>query len=452
MGTRIEPRATIATSACDPQSDGKLHTDIRILLADGAQRWLTVSGQVYFAGTPPEAAPMFGTVVDITERKRAEESLRLSEEKYRILFTSMDEAFLLGEALRRADGTLDFLYSDVNPAFERLIGMPKQAIVGRTARAVIPSLEEVWFETVGSVGFGGESVNLEEYAAPIGKWLQTHYSPVGEKGSGKLVVIVSDITQRKQAEAALQRAHAELESRVQQRTAELQQLSTTRQELLQRLVMAQEDERRRIARELHDSLGQFLSALNLRFWTVEQANASHPQVQADMRQLRELLGQIEGELDRLTMELRPPALDDFGLPEAIRRYAAAWTQTTGIPADVYASGLDTERLPFAIETAVYRIVQEALTNILKHAQAAAVSIVLERNRADLRVIVEDNGRGFDPDAVAGQGEEGRRLGLVGIQERAALAGGQLEIESAPGTGTTLYVQIPIANGPKEESA
>ena len=149
------------------------------------------------------------------------------------------------------------------------------------------------------------------------------------------------------------------------------------------------------------------------------------------------------------MELRPPALDDFGLPEAIRRYAADWTQTTGIPVDVYASGRTAERLPFAIETAVYRIVQEALTNILKHAQAAAVSIVLERSAPTCGVIVEDNGRGFDQQAVADRARRAGGWAWSGIRERAALAGGSVGDRDGSWHGHDPVCADPSRKGPKE---
>ncbi len=247
---------------------------------------------------------------------------------------------------------------------------------------------------------------------------------------------------------------------MQERTAELQQLSQARQELLQRLVTVQEDERRRIARELHDSLGQFLSALNLRLSILEQTAGVASPVLEEIEQLRPAVQQIDRELDRLTMELRPPALDDFGLPAALRNYAAAWARLANIPVEVYVTGLDTPssalpasspvrpRLSPEVETSVYRIVQEALTNVLKHAQATAVSVIVERRRTSLSVIVEDNGIGFDPDAAPGQpdssGAARLHLGLLGMQERAALVGGSFQIESAPGAGTTIYVQIPCA--------
>ena len=224
----------------------------------------------------------------------------------------------------------------------------------------------------------------------------------------------TDVEDMKQAEAALQAAYTDLDLRVQERTAELRQLSQVRQDLLQRLVTIQEDERRRIARELHDSLGQFLSALHLRLSILEQTRRYAPAVLEEIEQLRPAVQQIDRELDRMTMELRPPALDDFGLPAAIHNYAASWARLANIRVDVYVMGLDApasplppgyrraSRLSPEVETSVYRIVQEALNNVLKHAEATAVSVIVERRRTVLNVIVEDNGVGFDPDALDAQ--------------------------------------------------
>ena len=394
------------------------------------------------------------SAADITAQKTVERELLAAQavqaqqatERYRLLFNSIDEAFALCEILTDAGGRpTDYRLLEVNPAFEKMTGLPSELALGAMMRQLLPTLEARLRETFGRAAPAGEACRFEYRLEERDRWFDVYAGPISAQSSGKFVLVFSDITARKRAEEALQRTNAELETRVQERTAELLQLSQARHALLQQLVTVQEDERRRIARDLHDSLGQFLSALNLRMWIVEQTMDMDAEIMKDMRQLHRLVGEIERELDRLTMELRPPALDDFGLPEAIRRYAAEWGRTTGIPVDVYASVAEGERLEFAAETAVYRIVQEALTNVLKHARASAVSIVLERQRTYLRLAVEDNGVGFDLQAV----RDGPRLGLVGIRERAALAGGSVEIETAPNAGTTLYVQIPVQ---REEGA
>ena len=328
----------------------------------------------------------------------------------------------------------DFEILQLNPYAQRVTGLSSASVNGKRCREVFPAaVVNSMLHRFAAVAVTGAAADFDQCWEIEG--MRHWFHLIAVKQGDVLVVTAADISAQKTAELEAAAAQA----------VQTQQLSQARHALLQQLVTVQEDERRRIARELHDSLGQFLSALNLRMWMVEQTMDMSAEIMEDMRQLHQLVGEVERELNRLTMELRPPALDDFGLPEAIRRYAEEWGRTTGIPVDVYASVAEGERLEFMAEIAVYRIVQEALTNVLKHARASAVSIVLERQRSDLRLVVEDNGGGFDLQAARGGG----RLGLVGMRERAALAGGWMEIETAPNAGTTLYVQIPVQ---REEGA
>lgn len=262
-------------------------------------------------------------------------------------------------------------------------------------------------------------------------------------------------TKRKQAEVALQAAYDDLERRVDQRTLELSRVNenlrseisehkeseTARVHLLRRLVNAQEEERRRISRELHDQTGQHLAALLLGLKTLKNStdNGQAP-LHKGLLQLQELTEQLVDEAHHLAWELRPAALDDLGLEMSISNYVEKWSERSSIALDFHSS-LDKRRLPPSVETAVYRIVQEALTNVLKHAKANRVSVMLEYRYDELLVIVEDNGRGFHP-GVRLTSKEGGGLGLVGIQERAALVGGKVRIESEPGSGATVAIRIP----------
>jgi len=234
-----------------------------------------------------------------------------------------------------------------------------------------------------------------------------------------------------------------------------------RRDLLRRLDQAHEDEQRRIARELHDQVGQTVTGLSLGLksleQTLERARAGHG-VRDQVRWLQALTTGIGRDIHRAASDLRPSALDDLGLHRALVAYAASWGQRCGVAIDVQTLGGDA-RLPAEIETAAYRVVQEALTNVLKHAAARNVSVVLERKADQLRVIVEDDGRGFDPETVPQLGwvdEDGRirhRIGLSGIRERLGLVGGTMALESAPGAGTALFVRIPIPPAePRGDSA
>jgi two-component system, NarL family, sensor histidine kinase DevS len=215
------------------------------------------------------------------------------------------------------------------------------------------------------------------------------------------------------------------------RAAELR--AAERRETLRRVVDAQEQERRRIARELHDETGQALTSVLLGLRLIEETS---PEVRASVTELRETITNAIQELRAMAVELRPKALDDFGLEAAIDRLADTYARRTGIAIDVHVSGLD-ERLPGEIETAIYRIVQESLTNVAKHAGAATASVTVHRRSRAVTAVIEDDGRGFDPTVIT------PGLGLGSMLERAELVSGSIKIESRPDGGTTIAVEVPL---------
>ena len=204
---------------------------------------------------------------------------------------------------------------------------------------------------------------------------------------------------------------------------------------LRRVVEAQELERRRLARELHDQTGQELTSVLLGLKAVEEAKSDAERAEA-LAAVREQVVETLHDVRRLAVELRPKALDDFGLVAALERLRDTFSEQTGMRVDLEANVGD--RLPSDVETALYRIVQEALTNIVKHAQASAVSIVLARSGRAITAVIEDDGRGFTPRRPAATGS-----GLLGMGERLALLGGKLKIESSPGAGATIVAEVPL---------
>ena len=205
---------------------------------------------------------------------------------------------------------------------------------------------------------------------------------------------------------------------------------------LRRVVEAQELERRRLSRELHDQTGQELTSVLLGLKAIEEARsgAEHAEALAAVRgQVLETLRDVR----RLAVELRPKALDDFGLTPALERLRDTFSEQTGMRVELESQ--IRERLPADVETALYRIVQEALTNIVKHAQASTISIVLARKEGMVTALIEDDGRGFSRDDGSGEG-----LGLLGMGERLALLGGKLRIESSPGSGTSIVAEVPLS--------
>jgi len=205
---------------------------------------------------------------------------------------------------------------------------------------------------------------------------------------------------------------------------------------VRRVVEAQELERRRLARELHDETGQALTSILLGLKSLEQSVESEDALAA-VDSVRELVVSTLQDVRRLAVELRPTALDDFGLVPAIERLAENFREQSGLHVDLEAQ-LGEERLPSEVETALYRVVQESLTNIVKHAGAKRVSILLARKDGTVVAVVEDDGSGFDPDIAREDA-----LGLAGMRERIGLVGGRLQIESAVGAGATLVAEVPV---------
>jgi len=247
----------------------------------------------------------------------------------------------------------------------------------------------------------------------------------------------------------------QLEGLVQERTARLvesneqlrseicerKRVEAAREALRRQLIRAQEEERRRIARELHDQMGQDLTALNLGLKSLHEA--APPKLQELVRPLQKLGTQTARDLHRVALELRPSALDDLGLVKAVRNLADTWSAHSGIAVDVETGGYVRNGVSPEVETTLYRVVQEALNNVAKHSGAKHASVILQRTAGNVQTIIEDDGRGFDTTRSPSEADRKGGLGLSGIEERLSGLFGTLQIESVPGQGTTLIMRIPI---------
>jgi signal transduction histidine kinase len=205
---------------------------------------------------------------------------------------------------------------------------------------------------------------------------------------------------------------------------------------VRRVVQAQELERQRLARELHDETGQALTSILLGLKPLEETLTDHPS-RAALGELREQVVSALQDVRRLAVELRPAVLDDFGLVPALERLTDAFAEQSDVRIDFH-SALGEARLPSEVETALYRVVQESLTNIAKHANARSVSVSIARRGSTVAAVIEDDGAGFDPRAVRDGG-----VGLLGMRERLALIDGRLEVETRPGAGTTVVAEVPL---------
>ncbi|MCA1614749.1 MAG: PAS domain S-box protein [Acidobacteria bacterium] len=395
-------------------------------------------------------------VRDISERKLAEEALRRSESKYRLL---LEQA---SDGIHTYDVRGDII--ETNSKLCEMLGYTREELLRLNVADLIPpedlAAAPVRFDELQS----GRTLLTERLLRRKDGTLL----PVEISGrmirEGVLQSIIRDISERRRAEDALHEAYGELERRVEERTAELARAIETLKaenverlraeeagrDLLGRLVTAQEEERRRISRELHDQMGQQLVALLLGLKTLGAESYGRRSSLDTLRQLEEITGELSREVHTLAWGLRPPALDDLGLEATLCNYAEEWAERSRVSVDFHSAGFAGGRLPLTHETAVYRIAQEALTNIAKHSGADHVSFILERRSDHVLAVIEDNGGGFDVEAAQPPAGRGGRLGLLGMRERAALLGGTINVESAPGAGTTVFVRIPFDAGGEKE--
>jgi PAS domain S-box-containing protein len=361
-----------------------------------------------------------GTHLDITERKRTESALRESEERLTLAFAGAQEGVWDWNLATNA-----VVYS---PRWKQMLGYADEEIephVSAWERLVHPDDRAAAEQANESVARGQPTYEAEfRLRHKDGHYVHvlSRGFPVRRDAGGPVVRIVGthfDLTERQKRESERVRA-----------------------ELLARLVFAQEDERRRIARDMHDEFGEHLTALGLRIGVLKKMCADRTDLSREIEALEAHTRSLDEAVDRLAWELRPTALDDLGLRAALTNYVQDWSDRVAIPARLHTSGLLDERLAPDVETTLYRIAQEALNNAAKYSRARRVEVILERRADSVLLVVEDDGIGFDAD---GEGS-GRSFGLVGMRERAALVGGSLEVESARGRGTTVFVRIDVPAG------
>jgi signal transduction histidine kinase len=224
---------------------------------------------------------------------------------------------------------------------------------------------------------------------------------------------------------------------------EVQLKEEMRGELLRQIISTQEEERKRIARELHDETSQALSGVAVNIQAIIEAlPLDTKQVKAKLQKIQSLTINTLNEIHRVIYELRPSLLDDLGLAAAVEWHAESYLRAAGIKVHLETDGVE-RRLPAEVETALFRIIQEATANIVRHAGAENTSIALEFKESSIAIRIEDNGRGFDLDKVIKSKDRWRGLGLLSMKERAEFLGGMLKIQSRPGIGTQIVAEIPV---------
>ncbi|HJS50435.1 MAG TPA: PAS domain S-box protein [Pyrinomonadaceae bacterium] len=357
------------------------------------------------------------------ERKRTERKLLENEERLRLATQTGNVGVWDWDV--RADHIewTDSVYS--------IHGIPLGRFDGRSetfAERIHPEDREFVSKRIEMALSGEMPYDLEfRIARPDGdvRWLYTNALVLrDDSGPYRMIGATVDITDRLRAEAARRES-----------------------EIMHRLVEAQEAERHRIARDLHDHLGQKMTALRLQTEALSAKCADDPSLAAAVLRVQKSAVDVDRDIGFLSWELRPTELENLGLENALTTFVREWSGQYGIKAEFHTSKTETNgngsRLDHVVETNLYRIVQEALNNVLKHADAKSVSVLLHHRKDEVVLIVEDNGCGFDEAMGAANGATRGGLGLVGMKERSALLNGVLEIDSQPGTGTTVVARIPL---------
>lgn len=405
---------------------GSAELDFRLLRPDGTVRHIHQSAQVWHddAGKP---ARVFGIMQDVSETVLARTQLEAASELLQKTFASLDEAVFVIEAEDRS-------VLACNPAAEAAFGYAPGELLGCTTEFMYPdhSTYEAYPERIRPAlderGAYRAEMPLRRKDGSTFIAEVTDTAVLDERGRRTRVVsVIRDVTDRKAAEEALRRSEEELRL------------------LAARSAQVEEDERRRLARELHDQIGQSLSALSINLNVLRgSAPASDG---AFLKRLDDSLALVEGTTERVRdvmAQLRPSVLDDFGLLPALQAAAEQFTGRTGVPVRLYSRPREGEfpRLSGDLETALYRITQEVLANIARHAGASHVNLTLQGIKKRVRLVIQDDGRGFDPDRlrVVAQREG---WGLRIMRERAQAVGARLLVDSSHGGGTTVTVEVEV---------
>jgi PAS domain S-box-containing protein len=369
---------------------------------------------------PGEQPLVRGSMTDITERKQAEEVLRESVERFRAIF----ESAAVGIVVTRSNGAI----LQCNSAWERMIGFKAGEIRGmRFLELTHPEDVDSSSRAFGELAEGKRnSLQLEKrYVANDGSivWGSTSVSAVRDLG-GKLkytIAMIENVTERKQAEVELESSRERLRN------------------LAARLQAVREEERTTIAREIHDELGQVLTGLKMDLsWIADRLPRSSDEVRERARSMLSLMDTTVNSVRKLSTQLRPAVLDDLGLEAAVEWQASEFSTKANVECHLDLRlgdmDLDAERA-----TAVFRILQETLTNVARHAGASGVWVELSRTDNELVLKVKDDGRGISDSEVASP----RSLGLIGMRERAGGMGGQVEIKNEPNGGTEVLLRMPV---------
>jgi len=403
---------------CREAAGSSTQGELTFRAADGSRVPVAVSLAPLQLEGSADPIGLIGLVTDMTERKQAAELLRQSEERFRLMVESVRDYAIF--ALDPGGRVVSW-----NRGAQRLKGYRAAEILGQHFSRFYPKEDIERGKPEQELLVAAAEGRLEDEGWRVRKngtrfWANVVITALPDQ-TGTLrgfAKVTRDITERKRAE--------ELRARL------------TRQ-----LMVAQDAERRRIARELHDETGQALTGLLVGLRTIERSQTIAEAAEL-AQQLRGVAAQSLVDVRRLARGLHPSILDDVGLSAAVTRYVEEFAQLHGIAVDLQV-GLDSGRLPLLVQTTVYRVLQEALTNVARHAGGRSVSVRLAGEKATIELRVQDDGTGIERRKTRGRARPSLRrgLGLEGMRERVALLGGWVRVESEPGAGTTVTARIPV---------
>ena len=359
-------------------------------------------------------------LLDITERKLMEEALAKSEARFRLLAENARDIVFRVELLPQ------FRWDYISPAVGEILGYTPREILDHPAliKRIISPLpaDDPFAEWLYSKPVVLKCRHKDKHEV----WLELYLTPLLTEAGEPAVIegIARDVTEREIKEQQLQASYAKIEA------------------LSKRTLKVMEEERKRLARELHDEVGQALTAVKLDLQMIQGELAGFQNQKERLAKGIALVDKTLQLVRRQSVSLRPPVLDDLGLESAVRDMVHGFMDRTGIQTTVRAYGFS-ERLPPEMETALYRCIQESLTNVVRHARASRVTVTLVHNAQGLAVRIEDDGIGFEPDSLSISPDH---TGLTGMRERVKLLGGELRIKSESGRGTRITINVPRLSG------